>query len=337
MRTTKTIVFTAAILIAWTIALGVAAQADRLSQPQRPTAFSPPEEAQTQSLSVSGASPITATGLLPADVLGAASGPVILCENLGLVCTDPISGTVDDVRGLSYGYDFASTNLPPIQFSVAAASRGITGTAVRVEADCTPAEPAADVFETALNGLNEQDLDGDGTACGTNNGFGLDLSEAANGDNVDEIERDPCLSIDPNCDGVPDEPVFVTLAPGSPTLIEIGATARDILITSPDLPPQVWASGAQLGLSSGDVIDALCVQDNGDAAYGSTDRVLFSLVAGSPSLAKWSAGPADVLRPQYGVMYAASQLGLLATDDVDGLACSSDVSFATLYLPVVRR
>ena len=43
MRTTKTIVFTAAILIAWTIALGVAAQADRLSQPQRPTAFSPPE------------------------------------------------------------------------------------------------------------------------------------------------------------------------------------------------------------------------------------------------------------------------------------------------------
>src|SRR5512147_3120337 len=100
MRTTKTIVFTAAILIAWSIAIGVLAQADRLAQPQRPTAFSPPEEAQTQSLSVSNASPITTTGLLPADVLGAGTGPVIICENLGLLCSDPGTGASDDVRGL---------------------------------------------------------------------------------------------------------------------------------------------------------------------------------------------------------------------------------------------
>jgi hypothetical protein len=344
MRATKTIVFTAAILIAWSIAIGVlartewSAQADRLVQPKRPTAFSPPPEAQTESFSVSNASPITSTGVQPADVLGSSGGLVIACENLGLVCADPISGTLDDVRGLSYGYDFVSTSLPPIQFSVAAGSRGLTGTAVRAEADCVPAEPQADVFETALDGANAQDLDGDGVACSTNNGFGLGLNEGANGDSVDAIERDPCLSIDPNCDGVPDEPIYVTLAPGSPTLAEIGATPADILITSPDLAPQVWASGANdLGLTAGDVIDALCVRDNGDAVYGAGDRVLFSLAAGSPSLTKWGASPADVLRPQYGVFYAASALGLQATDDVDGLKCSSEVSFATMYLPVLMK
>ncbi|MBI5567907.1 MAG: hypothetical protein HY870_23625 [Chloroflexi bacterium] len=344
MRTTKTIVFTAAILIAWSIAIGVLARTDRSAQPERadrsdrPTAFSPPEEAQTQSLSVSNASPITTTGMLAADIVGAGAGPVIICENLGLLCSDPGTGASDDVRGLSYGYDFVSTSLPPIQFSVVAGSRGLTGTAVRAEADCTPAEPAADVFETALDGLNEQDLDGNGTACSTNSGFGLDLSEAVSGDNVDEIERDPCLSIDPDCNGVPDEPLFMTLAPGSPTLAEIGATARDILITSPDFAPQVWASGSSdLGLTSGDVIDALCVLDNGDAVYGAGDQVLFSLAAGSPTLTTWNAGPADVLRPQHGVMYAASKLGLLATDDVDGLTCSLEVQLSTLYLPLIRK
>ena len=338
MRATKTIVLTASILIAWSIVIGVVAQADRAAQldqsdrHDRPTAFSPPAEAHTQAFSVSAGSPITSTGLSAADVLGTASGPVIACEDLGLLC-----GAGEDVRGLSYGYDFASPNLPPIQFSVVKGSRGIIGTAVRIEADCALAEPEADVFETVLNGANDQDLDGNGTACGTNAGFGLGLTEGAYGDNVDEIERDPCLTIDANCDGMPDEPVYVTLAPGSPTLSEIAATAADILIASPDLPPQVWASRAQLGLTTGDVIDALCVQDNGDATYGATDRVLFSLAAGSPSLAKWAASPADALRPQYGVMYAAGKLGLLATDDVDGLACSSDVQFATLYLPLIRK
>ncbi|HZY40436.1 MAG TPA: hypothetical protein VFF59_00390 [Anaerolineae bacterium] len=338
MRATKTIVLTASILIAWSIAIGVLAQADRLARPDRPTAFSPPPEVQTQSFSVSNASPITTTGVLAADVLGAGSGPVIACDNLGLLCNDPIGGASDDVRGLSYGYDFMSFNLPPIQFSVVRGSRGITGTAVRVEADCTPAEPEADVFETALDGANDQDLDGDGTPCSTNSGFGLGLTEGATGDNVDEIDRDPCLTIDPNCDGVPDEPIYVTLAPGSPTLAEIGATPRDILITSPDLVPQVWASGAfDLGLTNGDVIDALCVRDNGDAVYGAGDQVLFSLAAGSPTLTKWQASPADVLRPQYGVLYAAGKLGLLATDDVDGLTCSREVQLSTLYLPLIMK
>ncbi|MFN8598013.1 MAG: hypothetical protein U0559_17740 [Anaerolineae bacterium] len=338
MRATKTLALTVAILIAWSIAIGIVAQtdrsvqADRPVQSDRPTAFSPPAEAHTQAFSVSAGSPITSTGLSAADVLGAASGPVIACENVGLLCS-----AGEDVRGLSYGYDFALPNLPPLQFSVVKGSRGITGTAVRAEADCAPAEPEADVFETALTGTNEQDLDGNGSACSTNVGFGLGLTEGASGDNVDEIERDPCLTIDPNCDGVPDEPLYVTLAPGSPSLSEIAATSADILIANPELPPQVWASRAQLGLTTGDVIDALCVQDNGDTTYGVTDRVLFSLAAGSPSLTKWAASPADVLRPQYGVMYAAGKLGLLATDDVDGLTCSGDVQFATLYLPLIRK
>lgn len=339
MRATKPISLTASILIAWSIAIGVLAQADRSTRPERPTAFSPPPEVQTQSFSVSNASPLTTTGVYPADILGLGSLPLIACEDLGLVCAATTGGPPDDVLGLSYGYDFVSTSLPPIQFSVAPGSRGLTGTAVRAEADCGPAaEPQADVFETARDGTNAQDLDGDGAPCSTNSGFGLGLSEVANGDDVDEIESDPCLTIDPNCDGVPDEPIYVALAPGSPTLAAIGATPRDILITSPDLAPQVWASGSlDLGLTTGDVIDALCVRDNGDGVYGAGDRVLFSLAAGSPTLTKWQASPADVLRPQYGVFYAAGTLGLEATDDVDGLACSSAVQFATVYLPLVTK
>ena len=85
------------------------------------------------------------------------------------------------------------------------------------------------------------------------------------------------------------------------------------------------------------MIDALCVRDNGDAVYGLGDQVLFSLAAGSPTLTKWNASPADVLRPQYGVLYPASKLGLLSTDDVDGLVCSSEVQLSTLYLPIVRK
>jgi hypothetical protein len=332
MRPSKTISIVAPIVIALSLTIIV------LAQRNRPTAFSPPPEVQSEAFSISSGSPITATGVHPADVMGTGSGPLIACENLGLVCTDVISGTNDDVKGLSYGYDFSTGGLPPFQFSVGKGSRGLPGTAVRVEVDCNPAEPEADVFETQLDGSNEQDLDGDGVACGTNSGFGLNLAEGSNGDNLDEVDRDPCLFVDPNCDGVLDEPIFVTLAPGSPTLAAITATPADIIMTSGDVEPHVWANGVtDLGLQNGDVIDALCVKDSGNGAYGSGDFVLFSLAPGSPTLSTWSASAADVLAPKNAFRYLASTLGLQATDDIDGLNCAQDVTLLKLYLPIVVR
>lgn len=331
MRAIKLGVIAGALAIGLLLAIGVGAQR------ARPMAFSPPPQVQSESFSVSTGSPITATGVLPADVLGGDEGPIVLCEDLGLLCQDPIGPALDDVKGLSYGYDFVAQDLPPVQFSVAKNSQGLPNTAVRVEANCVPAEVQADVFETALDGANEQDLDGNGTACGTNAGFGLGLDESATGDNVDEIERDPCQYVDIDCDGQLDEPVYVTLSPGSPTLAELGATSADILVTSAEIMPQIWASGvAQLGLVSGDVIDAVCVYDDGDTVFGAGDRVLFSLAAGSPTLLAWSASPADVLQPR-GVRYTAAMLGLLAADDVDGLACAAELPTFKLYMPILTR
>jgi hypothetical protein len=92
-----------------------------------------------------------------------------------------------------------------------------------------------------------------------------------------------------------------------------------------------------LGLQSGDVIDALCVKDSGNGAYGSGDFVLFSLAPGSPTLSTWSASAADVLAPKNAFRYLASTLGLQATDDIDGLNCAQDVTLLKLYLPIVVR
>jgi hypothetical protein len=307
---------------------------------QRPPAAShaPPAEVQGQSLSVTQGGPATATGVHPADILGIGGAPLIPCENLGLGCYDDDSDALDDIAGLSFGEDFAGGDLPPLQFSVATGARGAPGTAVRTEADCAPAQPQADAFETALDGTNVQDLDGDGVACADGEGFGLSLAEAPAGDNLDALERDPCQSVDLNCDGFPEGSIFLTLAPDSPTLALINATAADILVTGIEFAPTVWASAADLGLSAGDMIDALCLNEDGDSVYGSGDQVLFSLAPGSPTLAALSASPADLLRPGLvAVGVPASALGLEKTDNVDALVCTQPLVFSDLYLPLVNK
>jgi hypothetical protein len=309
-----------------------------LARQLRPTAFAPPPEAQTQAFSISSGSTLTMSSVHPADVLGAGVNPLIVCGNLGLLCTDAVSSALDDVRGLSYGNDFTTSDLPPFQFSVAPGSLGLPGTAVRVEADCIPAEAHADVFEAALDGQNQQDLDGDGAPCSSNGGYGLDLNEASGGDDLDEIARDPCVFVDVNCDGDPEEPLFVTLAPGSPTLLELNAIPADVLLTGSQFAPEVYASGVNdLGLQAGDVIDGLCVRENGDGGYGSGDLIMFSLTAGSPSLAAWQVSAADLLTPRNQFRYRAAALGLQDTDDIDGLHCSAALSLYAIQLPIILK
>ncbi len=333
MRAVKFVLLT--VLLLATLFSGAIVVARQL----RLTAFAPPPEVQTISFTVSAASPITLTGVLPADILGVGAIPLIDCANTGLVCDDPYTGEHDEVLGLSFGYDFVAEDLPSVMFSVALGSQGLPNTAVRTEASCNPPEPQADVFESALDGTNRQDLDGNGLACGSNNGFGLGLNEAAPSDAVHEIERDPCVYVDANCNGELEDPILVTLAPGSPTLNAIGASTSDILLIGGRLEPHIWAHGvSDLGLQANDVIDALCVKANGDGAYAAADDiVMFSLAPGSPSLAAWSAGPADLLTPYNKFRYPASMLGLLATDDVDGLLCARTLNLMNVYLPIITK
>jgi hypothetical protein len=302
-----------------------------------PQAASPPDP-QSVSFTVGANDPLVAQGVLPADILSAGGNAVILCDDLGLLCVDPITSDYDVIGGLSYGQDFVSTESMPIQFSVAQSSLGLPGTAVRAEAACSPGEPQADVFATAGNGSNVQVLDGDGVACGANSSAGLYLGEGASSSDLSALDGEACALADPNCDGVPENPVFLTLAPGSPMLTDLGASSADILMAGVDYVPLEWADGAaDLGLNANDAIDALCVLDNGDGVYGSGDRVLFSLAPGSPTLAAQSFSPADILAPGSppSRRYTAASLGLQAGDNVDAMMCAS-VPF-TVYLPVILK
>jgi hypothetical protein len=307
------------------------------AQQPAPSAFTPPPEVHGQSFSIASGDPLQGLGVNPADLL-VGGVPLILCLDQGLLCKDVDNGAYDDIQAVSFGWDFESSGLPVLQFSVDAGSRGLAGTAVRVEADCSPAEPQADVFETSLDGANEQDLDGDGLACGGNNGYGLTLSEGSISDNVDTLERDPCLFVDPNCDGIPDDPILLALAGGSPSLDLLGATGADILVAGIEFVPTIWARGSSdLGLVAGDEIDALCVAENGNGAYDDGDRVLFSLAPGSPTLASLSAGPADLLAPgPPRVLYPAGALGLETTDNVDALNCET-LPLHERFLPLVLK
>jgi hypothetical protein len=305
-----------------------------LSQPQQ---AAPPAAVQSQSFSVTSASATTTTGVHPADILGIGGAPLIACEQLGLLCVDA-GGTKDDLVALSFGDDFQATDLPPIQFSVDGAAQGLANTAVRGEASCTPAQPQADIFETALTGGNSQDLDGDGAACAGGAGYGLSLAEGANSDDIDALAGDPCQTVDLNCDGQPEAPIYLTLAADSPSLDLIDATPADLLTTANGYTLAIWATAAELGLVAGDAIDGLCLGEDGDGLFGAADQLLFSLAPGSPTLDRLGATPGDLLLPARGLAAVRSaSLGLAAEDNVDALACTQAPLLSDLYLPLIER
>jgi hypothetical protein len=309
-----------------------------------PLFISQPPEAQLQSFSVAHADPLTSSGINPADIMGIGSISLIPCTELGLLCGDPTSAVpADDISSLSYGWDFILENLPPVQFSVAPGTQGIAGSSVNQEANCTPPEPQADVFESFLDGTNVQDLDGDGVACDpANNGYGLILDEFPVSDNVDALAHDPCQTVDLDCDSRPDQPVFFTLAPGSPSLAYLGVTSADILVAGiGGYTPMVWADGVgDLSLDSADVIDALCIWEDGSGLYEpGRDILVFSLAAGSPTLAANSLSAADLLARGDKLVYPASALGLGDSpgEDIDALTCAFELPVFTIYLPKVMK
>jgi hypothetical protein len=296
----------------------------------------PPPEPQRQSFSVTVGSPLLGTGVDPADILIA--GPIqwIPCGSLGLVCGPTLIEWRDQLGGLSYGFDFIFGG-PPVQFSVSYGAHGASGTAVRAEADCSPSEAQADSFASQLRGSNTQILDGDGVSCAAGNAApGLGLAETPASDDVGALAGDPCLTVDLDCDGAAEGPIFFTLLPGSPALKMLGAGSADILSVSQDTGPALWGGAPDLGLVQEDAIDALCLREDGDGRYGPSDWLAFSLAPGSPTLARLDASPADILVPGGPTVFAgATRLGLERTDNVDGLLCAFDVFWR--YLPMVLK
>lgn len=307
-----------------------------------PTALTaPPPDAQGYAFSVARGSPALLLGIHPADVLGAGGIVLLSCDDLGLICTSG-SGQTDDLAAMSDGHDFERPDLPAVEFSVGAGAAGLAGSAVAAEAGCSPAQPQADVFQSDYAGSNAQDLDGDGTPCAANAGFSLSIAETPASNEVDALSADPCATVDVDCNGLLDDALYFTLAANSPSLAQASATTADILSADGFFAPEVWASRTALGLAATDVIDGLCLSENGNASYDSGDTLYFSLAAGSPTLATLGAQPGDLLQPPSGTaplrrVASASALGLAPADNVDALLCNSGIPLSGIYLPVIER
>jgi len=206
-------------------------------------------------------------------------------------------------------------------FSVTPASVGLPGTAVNAQL-----VRGGDVFESAGTGTN--------TLFRAETALGL---VAAVSDNLDALEVDQEKRIRATNDnatpGVYDRTKqWFTLRSGTMFGLKAlgGATvaASDILQFNGNGDLVIAVSGAMLGLGATDDLDALVIVDTVplDVLNG-TDRVYYSLAAGSPALGGDS--PADVFCHTVGgatcgslggrLEKRAADLGLAATDDLDAL------------------
>ncbi len=195
-------------------------------------------------------------------------------------------------------------------------------------------EPA-DIFRTSLTGTNTQVWDEDGAVIfpATPGAPSPALGLAPVGiDNVDAIDETlPPLGFAPG----------VLFSVDFPSAIGLGVSPSDILI-APAVPGYSTLAGAPFlpgvafGLTPADDLDALIYYDDGDSAASPADSIVFSLAAGSPTLGLLGASPADILisSPFGGLpaIYApAGALGLLPTDELDGLAIPEPSAIAGLF------
>jgi hypothetical protein len=234
---------------------------------------------------------------------------------------------VDD---LSYGADFQGGAGPSVAFSVGPGAHGAPGSAVEGQYNCPPANPGfapeaeSDIFVSSLNGGNELLFDGNGPIGSCAVGFPLGLIEAAmTRDNVDALDTNDASTVDANGDGVPEQPVYFSLAAGSPTLTALGFSPGDILVTRNGQAPSVFASDAQLGLGPQDDLDAFCLREDGDSVYGAGDVVYYSIAPRLTGSMSSDAEPGDILAPGTPpvIVRRGAALGLAANDDIDALEC----------------
>jgi hypothetical protein len=247
------------------------------------------------------------------------------CADLGLSadgCDDGADGDQDDLDALSSGSDFGAGTASEALFSVGPGAQGEQGTAVRTQRDCPPAlpgaapEPDADVFRSGFAGTNELLFDGNGPVGACEPAFPLGLVESSiTRDDLDALDMAPRDAA---------SAVFFSLDSASPSLAALDASPAGLLV-SREGSVSVFATASALGLRPQDDLDGLCLAEDGDGRFDAGDEVLFSLRAGSPTLASMGAAPGDLLRagnpPR--IVRNPATVGLLPGDDIDALACGS--------------
>jgi len=278
--------------------------------------------------------PADVLGLLPGAAASETQAPYVQipCGSLGLSatgCDDGSDGTQDDLDGLSYGFDLGGGPNNSVLFSVGPGGQGLPGSAVEGQYNCPPASPGlapeadGDIFSSGLNGSNALLFDGNGPIGACTVGFPLGLVEAATRrDDLDAIGSMGVELVDPDGDGIPDEPVYFSLAASSASLETLGAGPGDILVTQGGGSAQLYASAEQLGLGAGDDLDAFCLREDGNGIYSAADLVYYSI---APRLAgpAGNVGPSDILAPGMPprVIGTSGELGLRVSDDLDALEC----------------
>ncbi|MCA8961260.1 MAG: hypothetical protein KDC38_12135, partial [Planctomycetes bacterium] len=172
-------------------------------------------------------------------------GNLLLADSqslLGLLPGDDINAVHIELRPLANGDEFGI--FPAFTFSVDVGAAGGTGTAVAAQAPFN----AADLFESNGSGFNAWTLDE------------LQMGLAATA--ATDIDANLLTQLS-SLTGNPW--VYFSLAPGSPTLSALGASAADILATRALGTPKVSITATQLGLRNADDLDALVMLSGADA------------------------------------------------------------------------
>jgi len=289
--------------------------------------FIPPGGAgvvSAQVFSVDDASPLAG----PADLFTPGPAVYARAEAIGLLADD-------EVDALSFGFDEITS--ATFRFSAGYFATGalIPGNAVCSEAGlCSPAAPcppeaSADLFSTAGGGAATLLFDGDGVP-GPASPLGLSECPAGGPGIQDNMDAFDDLAA-PLVDGRPLWPVYLSLAPGSPTLaganplLPGGAGPADILMYDPAHDSlSIYFAASDIGLAAGDDIDGL-------SFYVLSGDFLVSLAPGSPSLGNVaicpagctagdfirSAGPVCGLTPCLAGGLSFASAGLAAGDNAD--------------------
>ena len=238
--------------------------------------------------------------------------------NIGLAHGDDVDAFQGPIRRFATG---AFTFNPQMVFSVRPGSQGQAGTDVRLQSPTN----GADLFLT------------------TAPGHMLVLPETALGLNSTNPTEDlDALSLEPSAPFAAGTRIWFSLKRGSPTLVNIGASAADILTAIVGMPGSVTVAvpAASLAILPGDDLDGLLmvegVDDDGDGAffgpndiapwiYFSVDPLSLGLPASPLSAQAMGNGAAadiyeSMAQGNHTLFYDnVTDLGLLSTDDIDAL------------------
>lgn len=212
---------------------------------------------------------------------------------------------IDVISSFSYGVERMTPNpgcTQMVYFSVSAASVGMPGSAVNIQAAGNGA--AGDIFVALVNPAGGPSIGpilwSDAPAVGLTP---LPVQDEVSGTSY------PKLPVTTN-------QVYFTL--DAPSAAFYGFMPGDIFFTAPGI---VYAFFWQLGLVPPDEIDALTIIDNGViGVLDPPDIVFVSLTPASPS-APMFGGPAAIMQvwPFIGPAFFCQQFGLLPSDDIDAI------------------